>query len=79
MPPFQKCPCCNDNEHEYVQTHEIMVVQVPETTGVLNYIAQYYYCPITQEIYEDEELQREHMRFIEESLKENVNEEECKE
>ena len=73
MPSFTKCPCCNDNEHDVVPQHDIMITQTLNESGVINYLATYYYCPITQELYEDEELQRANMQTVESIIKESMD------
>lgn len=74
MQNVMKCPCCNDNEHMGAPIHDIMMTQVFESSGAANYLARYYYCPITDEIYLDEELMKEHDNIIREVLKANTNE-----
>lgn len=73
MQQFTKCPCCNDNEHGEVPSHDIMMTQALIETGAISYLAMYYYCPITDELYEDEDMQNEHMQMVENIIKESTN------
>ena len=73
MQGITKCPCCNDNEHMGAPPHDIMMTQIFESCGAANYIARYYYCPILDEIYLDDELRAEHENIIKEVLKEKTD------
>ena len=60
-----RCPCCFDTEHENSPLHDIIRIQnVDFTASGIPYMAQYYLCPVLNEIYEDEELMMLNMQSM---------------
>ena len=57
MKQGDRCPCCFDTDHQNSPIHDLVMTQVVEERGDgTPYVARYYYCPVVNEMYEDEEL-----------------------
>ena len=69
MNQMLRCPCCNDNEHQNPPYHDQLMTQVVEECGAFRYVARYYFCPVLQEMYEDEQLVNEHESIIQELIR----------
>lgn len=68
MNQVYRCPCCNDNEHQNPPYHEQLMTQIVEEYGAYTYLATYYFCPVLQEIYVDEQLEKQNDNILQEMI-----------